>query len=118
MSEDRLTQECYLWFHNTYPSLRGLLFHVPNGGRRFGFEASKFKTMGVWKGVADFLFVFNGNILGIELKTAKGVQSPSQKEWEAQFVMKGGGSYYIARTLQEFQYIVNQTLTANGYKVS
>jgi hypothetical protein len=59
-SEDRIQQECYRWFHNTYPELRGLLFHVPNGGKRDGREAKKLKTMGVVPGVADLIFLYNG----------------------------------------------------------
>lgn len=111
ISEDRLTQECYLWFHNKYPNLRGLLFHVPNGGRRLGREAQRFKSMGVWSGVSDFLFIYNGYIAGIELKTKDGRISDEQREWNNQFVMKGGGSYYIVRSLEEFKDIINNIIT-------
>lgn len=32
MTEARLQQECYIWFHNTYPNLRGLYFKIKNEG--------------------------------------------------------------------------------------
>ena len=42
-SENRIQQECYMWFHNTYPEYRGLLFAVPNGGARSAIEGKLFK---------------------------------------------------------------------------
>ncbi len=108
-SEDRLQQECYIWFHNTYPKLRGLLFHVPNGGNRSGREGNKFKGMGVVSGVADLLFIYKGNLYAIELKKIDGTQSPKQKVWEA-LVKEHGVKYYIVRTFEDFKVLVNVIL--------
>ncbi len=104
-SEDRIQQECYRWFHNTYPALRGLLFHVPNGGKRDGREAKKLKTMGVVPGVADLIFLYNGNCYLIELKNEKGIQSPTQKKWQ-KTVTENGFDYYIVRNLDEFKELI------------
>ena len=109
MSEDRLQQECYTWFHNTYPEYRGLLFHVPNGGTRSGREAAKLKYMGVWAGVADFLFMFGGTVYCIELKTETGTQKPNQKVWES-LVKDHGFSYDIVRSLEEFKKLINKLI--------
>jgi hypothetical protein len=102
MSEDRIQQDCYLWFHNTYPELRGLLFAVPNGGSRSVVEAKKFKLTGLVPGVSDMLFMFNKVCYCFELKTPTGYQSKRQIIWEAQ-VKKQGFNYFIIRDLQTFQ---------------
>jgi len=104
-SEDRLQQDCYIWFHNTYPKLRGLLFHVPNGGNRGGREGRKFKGMGVFPGVADLLFIYQGEIMAIELKTKTGTQSKLQKYWET-LVKSHGVYYYIVRDFEEFKSLI------------
>ena len=81
-SEDRLQSDCFLWFHNSYPSLRGLLFHVPNGGSRDAREGNKFKAMGVTPGIPDLILLLpggGGRIVGIEFKTETGALSPVQK---------------------------------------
>ena len=104
-SEERIQQECYRWFNNEFPELRGLLFHVPNGGARNGREAAKLKTMGVYPGVSDFLFLMNGTCFCIELKTETGSQSDSQIEWE-ETVKNQGFSYEVVKSLDEFQSVI------------
>ena len=112
MSEDRLQQECYLWFHNTYPKLRGLLFHVPNGGNRKGREARKFKVMGVFPGVADLLLIYKGRFFALELKVFGGSQSDNQKYWEY-IVTQNGVNYYLVWSLEEFKDLIKKILS-NG----
>lgn len=105
MSEDRLQQECFLWFNNEYPKLRGLLFHVPNGGHRNAREGAKFKTMGVIKGVSDLIFLYRGMSWLLELKTEIGFQSQNQLDWEDK-VKEQGFEYYVIRSVKEFQVII------------
>lgn len=105
MSEDRLQQECYVWFHNNYPHLRGLLFHVPNGGSRNAREGAKFKAMGVFPGVADFIFFYKNRFYAIELKTLTGTQSKKQKYWQS-IVLDNGATYVLARTVSEFKMLM------------
>lgn len=76
--EDILQQSVFKWFSLQYPEKRGLLFHVPNGGKRSAIEAGKFKSMGVVPGVCDLLLIHAGRLYGIELKTEKGKLSPHQ----------------------------------------
>ena len=109
MSEDRIQQECYIWFHNSYKELRGLLFHVPNGGLRKGREAAKFKAMGVVPGVADLIFLLEGKTYFIEMKDDKGRQSDSQKLWERK-VLEHGFEYHVARSLDDFKKIIKTIL--------
>lgn len=105
-SEDRIQQECYMWFHNTYPELRGLLFAVPNGGRRSPQEAKKFKLTGVVPGVSDMLFMYMGNTYCFELKTPIGTQSNNQIVWQ-ELVVKHMFSYFVVRSKDQFEYLIN-----------
>lgn len=109
MSEDKLQQLCYLWFHNTYSQYRGLLFHPANGGSRNSREGAKFKSMGVVPGVADLLFIFKDTIWAIELKTETGTQSDKQKEWE-NVIWVQGIDYCIVRSLKEFQRLIKSII--------
>lgn len=66
-----------------YPEL-GLIFHIPNGGKRNKLEAIKLKKEGVKAGVPDlFLPVarrgYNG--LFIELKYGRNKATAKQREW-------------------------------------
>ena len=108
-SEDRIQQECYFWFHNTYPELRGLLFHPANGGSRNSREGAKFKSMGVWPGVSDLIFIYKSKFYAIELKTEKGVQSKKQKDWE-DLIWVQGFDYHIVRNLEEFKRLIQNII--------
>ena len=114
MSEDRLQQECYMWFHNTYFMYRGLLFHVPNGGTRNAREGAKFKTMGVVKGVSDFIFLWKGDTFFIELKVEGGRQSDDQKRWEV--LVKGERfDYFVVWTFVEFKDLITKIIDRGVY---
>lgn len=67
-----------------YPEL-DLMYHIPNGGKRSGTEAARFKAEGVKSGVPDiFLPVPRGGKHGlyIEMKRQKGGSvSDNQSEW-------------------------------------
>lgn len=84
-SEDREQEDVFRWANNSlgrYPEL-WLMYHVPNGGRRNGREAAKFKRMGVKPGVPDLcLPVARGpyHALYVEMKALNGRVSDAQKE--------------------------------------
>ena len=107
MSEERLQQECYLWFRGEYKEFKLLLFHVPNGGARNAREGAKFKTMGVTAGVADLFFLLDSVAYFFELKREAGGQSPKQKKWQ-EAVEKQGFQYFIIRDLKTFQEIIKK----------
>jgi hypothetical protein len=100
-SEDRLQQEIFRWFNNSYPEYRGLLFHVPNGGSRNPIEAKKLKFMGVTPGVSDLICLI-GRCAFLELKRpdGKGGQSLKQKKWQ-RIVEARGFEYRILNDLEE-----------------
>lgn len=102
LTEDQIQSRCYIWFHNTYPQYRGLLFHVPNGGSRNMMEANKFKSMGVVAGVADIFFLWKTCCFIFEFKTLIGTQSDAQKKWQ-QAVEAEGFRYIIIRDEETFK---------------
>jgi hypothetical protein len=104
-TEDRIQQECYMWFWNTYPELRKLLFAVPNGRYRNVIDAVILNKTGLVAGVSDMIFLYKGGAYLFELKTETGVQSDAQKEWE-KIVNKQGFNYYIIRDLIEFSKVI------------
>ena len=85
-SEDKLQADCFQWFHNTYPHLRGLLYHVPNGEKRDPVTANLLKAKGVVAGVPDLEFHFRARTYFFELKRPDGggVVSAAQKKIHAQ----------------------------------
>jgi hypothetical protein len=107
--ESKIQQQCIKWFRLQYPGY--ILFAIPNGGRRGKIEASIMKGEGVLSGVADlFLAMPSGTYHGlfIEMKTSKGRQSPTQKDFEKRVLMSGY-EYVICRSGEEF------IGTINGY---
>ncbi len=104
-SEAAIQQECYMWFHNNHIELRGLLFHVNNNSLN-GTQGLLHKMLGVVAGVSDLLFIYGGTVHCIEMKTPSGYQSDEQKIWEKQ-VKKQGVSYFIARSKDDFEKIIN-----------
>ena len=83
--EHRIQVACVRWFRLKYPHLSPRLFAVPNGERRDGVTGAKLKAEGVLPGVADLILLKrNRHYCGllIEMKTANGRQSDTQKWWE------------------------------------
>ena len=100
--EKRLQQDCYKWFFNNYPELRGTMWHVQNEGKRTDYERSIIKSIGIVSGVSDLSWVYNSKYYAIEFKTDTGDQEPEQKEWE-RVITQQGGIYVLIRSLEEFQ---------------
>ena len=106
--EHKIQTTCVKWFNITHHKLKGLLFAVPNGGRRDKVTAAKLKAEGVVAGVADLILLVpnkNHAALLIEMKTKTGKQSPSQKNWQ-----KGLNpiyKYVLCRSLEDFMREVN-----------
>lgn len=44
-------------------------WHTPNGGARDGREGMRFKQIGVKAGIPDLLFLHQGRLFGLELKS-------------------------------------------------
>ena len=109
-SEDNLQAEIYRFFNNTYclknQNPRALIMSIPNGGNRNAREAMKFKATGLLAGASDLIVILpTGQLLFIELKTDKGVQSLQQKDFE-QRVTALGYEYHLIRTLDDFKKLI------------
>lgn len=103
--EHRLQQSCVRWFRLQYPQLEGRLFAVPNGGRRDTATGAKLKAEGVVAGVADLILLKANRQYGallIEMKTAKGRQSDSQRWWQSAVCKHDEYKYVVCRSLDEF----------------
>lgn len=111
--EHRLQCACVRWFAYQHPELRGRLFAVPNGGRRDAVTGAKMKAEGVVAGVADLILLVRSGDFGallIEMKTPKGRQSDSQREWERLVTARGEYLYRICRSLEEFITLIESYL--------
>ena len=111
MTEERLQQDIFIWFVNTYPCKRGLFFHNFNNPRN-AIQGAKLKTLGLVSGVADMTLLHNKKAYFFELKTETGKQSKRQKEWEQQ-VTSNKFYYKIIRSLDEFKKEISYIYKAN-----
>ena len=103
-SEDYIQVECFTWFHNKYPSLRGLLCYNLNNSKN-KIDGSRNRAMGIIKGRSDLVLYYQAKAYHIEMKTPTGEQSPEQIAWQKK-VEAQGFSYFIVRSLHEFQNII------------
>lgn len=111
--EHRIQSACVRWFSLQYPRLHGRLFAVPNGGRRDATTAAKLKAEGVVAGVADLILLKSNRDYGallIEMKTLKGRQRDSQKQWQNIVCADGEYKYVVCRSFDDFQREVDDYL--------
>jgi hypothetical protein len=105
ITESRLQSECYLYFHNNHPELRGRLFCVNNNPKN-AIDGARLKAMGMVAGVSDMIYLRDGlPPLCIELKLPDGIQSKAQKDWQ-KVAESVGCDYVIIRSLSEFQSLI------------
>jgi hypothetical protein len=106
-AEGKLQAECYQWFNNTFPHLRGLLYHVPNGEKREPITANLLKAKGVVAGIPDLVFHYRSRTYFLELKKpdGTGVLSKAQKNIHKQldtqrFIV------WILNDFETFKYLI------------
>ncbi len=81
-------------------------YHVPNGEYRSPKTGARLKAMGVQRGVADLCLLIPrgpfqyGMACFLELKAAKGRQTPEQRAF-MDAVVRGGARYAIAKSPEE-----------------
>lgn len=109
MSENKLQQSIYMWYTNTYVinDKRCMILSIPNGGLRDKMTAITMKATGLYKGAADLLIVHRGWVGFVELKTDTGIQSPSQRQFEAHCI-EAGIPYRLVKSLEEFQQLIQR----------
>lgn len=100
-----IQESAVAWFRYTYPDY--LMFSVPMEAtyrNKYYFEG-----IGSMAGVSDTVVILPGKTLFVEFKSAKGRQSPDQKEFENKLKALGG-QYYIMKSLEEFQELIKTNL--------
>lgn len=112
MKHDRLQQNCYKWFHNTYPSLRGLMWHNWNNPAN-ARQGAYLKSIGLQAGVFDLLFYFNKTLYGFDIKVGRDKYSQGQKNWK-QKVEEQGGYCMEIRSEEEFKSIVGKIISGDS----
>lgn len=113
-THDKLQSVCYQWHHNTFAEDRYLIHaNLSNSvGGRYGTHN---KAIGVKKGRADLQYYKNGVLYLFEIKVGSDRQKPDQRAFQ-QANEAEGAQYYIIRTVEEYQAIINRirnNVTAN-----
>ena len=108
--EHRLQSACVRWFRLKYRRYAGLLYAVPNGGRRDAATGARLKDEGVLAGVSDLNLdlpnrYYHG--LRIEMKARDGRQRQTQRQYQ-QAVEAAGYRYVICRDLETFTLLVEE----------
>lgn len=114
--EHRIQCACVRWFRLQYPQLNGRLFAVPNGGRRDVTTAAKLKAEGVIAGVSDLILLKSNHDYGallIEMKTLKGRQRDSQKQWQNLVCADEEYKYVVCHSFDDFKREVDDYLKTN-----
>lgn len=104
-TEGRIQSECFQWFWNAYPDLRGLMYHVPNGGKMSGARGNMLKAMGVISGIPDLEFHFWKRTFFLECKTPTGTVQKEQKAIHT-ILHEHGFRVFVFRSLEQFQEII------------
>lgn len=74
--------------------------HLPFGENRSEVTGARLKRMGTQKGWPDYLVIYGGKVVGLELKTPTGRVSPEQKAFGTAMI-ENGGDYFICRDLTD-----------------
>lgn len=118
-AEHRLQVSCVTWFRLRFAKLALLLVSIPNGAHlKNGSRAwKKLAAEGAVAGAPDLLLLVPSGDYGflcVEMKTEKGRQQKSQKEFEREIV-NNGGAYCIIRSFDQFQVIVTSYLETGEF---
>ena len=105
--------KCVRWFSEHHQDLEGRLFAVPNGGQRHAKVGKDLKDEGLLAGVADLILLKTNAEYGallIEMKSPKGTQQPSQKQWQEKVTRDSEYKYVVCRSLDEFIKVITEYL--------
>lgn len=100
-SENEL-QKASRHFLNVALPADAVAWHTPNGARLTGAEAGKMKAFGVLPGVPDWIIVWDGRVLFLELKSKRGTLSDGQRAFRDK-VTAQGFQYRVCRSLMEIE---------------
>jgi hypothetical protein len=103
LTEARLQSECYMFFHNNYPHLRGLYFEIFNNSFS-ACSGAKHKAMGRIPGVGDSCLLLPNGCMPVffEFKTDAGKQSEVQINWQI-LITSHGYKYFVIKSVDQFK---------------
>lgn len=104
-NEHHLQVSMIQWYNAQYPKLRLNLFAVPNGSNIGQRAGAYMRAEGLRSGVSDLIFCYDETAYFIEIKTPKGKQSDSQKQFQ-QAMSDNFFEYYIIRTFDDFKLLI------------
>lgn len=109
MKEDAIHAAIVQYLQLVLPK-KALVWHTPNTfpTAKIQFHA-KLKRMGRLAGIPDLLVLFDGNLIGLEVKAKGKYQEPHQRFIEDAFD-QNGASYYVVRSIDE----VKEALVLEG----
>ena len=108
-SESKLQAKCYQWFHNKYPSLRGLLCYNLNNSKN-NIDGNRNKALGLQAGRSDMVIYLNGGrAVMLEMKTDTGKQTPAQVKWE-NTITDAGYDYIVIRSFEQFKKTITELI--------
>lgn len=114
-NESKLQQSCVNYFRLCFPKYAYLLFAVPNGVATSESQGRILKKEGMVAGVADLILLVPRGGFGslcIEMKTAKGLQRETQRNWQRE-CEGAGNKYVIVRSFDQFREAITTYLGEN-----
>jgi hypothetical protein len=115
LTEGRIQQDCFTWFNNTYPTLRGTMWMVYNNPKN-KIQGAILKSKGMISGVSDLQWFYHGILYCLELKTQIGKLSPAQQKWSGTMTYHGA-EYVVIRSLSQFQDLVKTVIADAGHEL-
>jgi ATP-dependent exoDNAse (exonuclease V) beta subunit len=121
MTHDQLQYRSFWWLWNNYPEYRQLFWGTfndikqtekilgPIGEKRRQVILSKMKSLGMVKGILDFMFFYDHVLYVIDFKVGNDRLSKEQKAHIAQIESQGGKAYTCS-TEKEFQEIIHKII--------
>lgn len=110
LSEDNLQKWCITYAQTVHPKL--LIIHIPNGGSRHLYEATKLKAMGVRAGVLDLLFILpESRVFWCEMKVPGGKVSKNQEDFMTELDRRAH-DYAVCWTQEEFMALCKRLASA------
>lgn len=116
MTHDKLQYNCFTWLWNNHQELRQLFWGTFNDikqvekiigsvGNKRQIILSHMKSLGMVKGILDFMFYYKGVLHVMDFKVGKDKLSKEQKTFITQVESQGGKGYEV-RSFEEFQKII------------
>lgn len=125
MTHDKLQQSCFVWLWNNEQQLRRLFWSTFNdikqvekiigniGNRKRSIVLSHMKSLGMVKGVVDFMFYFSGVLYIFDFKVEGDRLSKEQKEF-IEAVEKQDGKFFEIRSLEQFKKTIYEIIGSNS----